>query len=125
MNTKDKLELLWKYLLLAVIVYGIFSLSHRRDHSFVFDHDMPMKHKMIMMKDMDLSGDSTIVINVNGKTLTGKEALKWHDEHMGEMELTIDGEEGGEMEVKVFIDEDGNKKKIIKKTLRKDVETTP
>ena len=89
MTTKEKLELLWKYLLLIVIVFGIFAMSNTHEKRIIKmigspDHEMMFFHDMD--EDMEFDGDSTMIININGKVLTGEDALKWHAEHKKDFE---------------------------------------
>jgi len=84
MTTKDKLELLWKYLLLVVLVYGFFQIG-RAHHPWGIPGNMrgPAGHNMMWfdddldLDDMDVNvditrtadSDSTVVVTINGETV--------------------------------------------------------
>ena len=82
MTTKEKLDLLWKYLLLIVLAYGFSQMgSHKRHFShyakdaaphgkaFWF-HDGMDKHMDVDVQIEKLdSGDSTIVVKINGEEI--------------------------------------------------------
>ena len=89
MTLKEKLELLWKYLLLAVIVFGLFQLGNTR-HARVMNHDYSgiPGHGSVWIGDEDCElesmdvnveieklahGDSAIQVIVNGETLDIKD----------------------------------------------------
>ena len=86
MTLKEKLELLWKYLLLAVIVFGLVQIGNNRK-SRMWSHDFSGHPGSKMMwfgdedhdfGDMDvdveieklIDGDSTITVIINGETMT-------------------------------------------------------
>ncbi len=125
MTTKEKLDLLWKYLLLAVLAYG-FSQLGSPGHSESFRHGYfnGSSHGAVwkskddcdyedMNIDVDVKkladGDSTIQITINGETMNINELEDLDD---------VDG--------KVFIKKmkrhgDGERKvKIVKKKIAKD-----
>lgn len=93
MNLKDKLDLLWKYLILAaVIVFGILLIcrhpaSCRYDRSCDYKGKSygAMHHKGMMgpgevkvMKEIE-DGDTTLAVWVNGKKIDNpEEFLKMH-----------------------------------------------
>ena len=53
MNTKEKLELLWKYLFLVVVAIGIFQFTHRPHPALKhFGHDG--NHEMVFFGDDDV-----------------------------------------------------------------------
>ena len=85
MTLKEKLELLWKYLLLVVIVYGLAQIGNVR-HGGMMTHDFPRVHgeRMMWFDDDDCDeeemnveveieklagGDSTITVIINGETM--------------------------------------------------------
>jgi hypothetical protein len=100
MNLKDKLDLIWKFLFLLVIVYGIYSFTygtkhHRcsRAYGMKSDHHWCSKeygkHKMMFdADDMDIrvekkiiDGDTTVVIFMDGEEVEVKEFDEdtgWH-----------------------------------------------
>ena len=120
MTLKEKLELIWKYLLLVVIVFGLAQLG-RTHKSKGMHHDYQGKHgnKMMWYSDEDsdtdemnvkvevekfADGDSTIKVIINGETMDLKDLE--------------------EIDEKVFIKKMGGdhkgkerKVKIIKKTM--------
>ena len=89
MNTKEKLELLWKYLFLAVVAVGIFRFTGRHDVSMVpmvaeqFGHEGKREmvffgnddgifvgddHKMdVKIKQEIVDGDTIMKVIVNGE----------------------------------------------------------
>ncbi len=121
MTLKEKLELLWKYLLLAVIVYGLFQLGTKH-HSCKMDHGFSAKsgHDMMWfgkddhdMGDMEVDvlieklvdGDSTIQVIINGETMNLKD-LEEIDENVY-IKKMIGTHKGKEHKVKII------KKKMI------------
>jgi len=85
MTLKEKLELLWKYLLLAVIVFGLVQIGNNRK-SRMWSHDFSGQHgsKMMWFGDEDhdfgdididveieelMDGDSSITVIINGETM--------------------------------------------------------
>ncbi len=123
MTLKEKLELLWKYLLLAVIVFGLAQLG-RTHKSRLMYHDFQGKHgnKMMWYGDLDhdademnvdvmieklVDGDSTIKVIINGETMDLKD-LEEIDENVFIKKMV--GEHNGKKhEVKII------KKKMIDK----------
>ena len=90
MTTKEKLDLLWKYLLLMVLVYGFAQLGNSHsirkfDHKFNHGSDkavtMWMSDDNCDMEKMDINveiekmvgGDSTMVVTINGKEVDPKD----------------------------------------------------
>ncbi|NQV15754.1 hypothetical protein HQ531_09890 [bacterium] len=89
MTTKEKLDLLWKYLLLIVLVYGFANIG--RSHAqrvHMNDCDRSSHHGMMGygsddcdFEDMDINvdvenlidGDSTLIITINGETMDIKD----------------------------------------------------
>lgn len=113
MTTREKLELLWKYLLLAVIAYGIHSFSPKceyrqihNDHGFKYWHESAGKDLKDMNVEIEVEnlddGDSTITVTVNGETMT-VEDLKDADEHI--------------LIQKIMDDHKGEKVKVYKKKI--------
>ena len=85
MTMKEKLEALWKYLLLMVLVYGFYQIGRPHPPMF-FDHDLAgsSEHGLMWISDDDddldemminvevekhADGDSTIVVTINGETV--------------------------------------------------------
>lgn len=80
MNLKEKLDLLWKYLLLAVLVYGFHTLSRPALPPFCGHPMMGAAHDFTWFgddddEDMDIrieklaEGDSSVVIMINGEIM--------------------------------------------------------
>ncbi len=131
MDLKDKLDLLWKYLFLAVILTFVILLFVCRaghcDHSsracvgkphagihFMDEGHMGMGHgKDIKVEKKVINGDTTVVVWVDGKKVDNpEEYLKKikHERASGEhMEMFMKGEHGKkvkEIHVKVEKEED-------------------
>ena len=84
MTTKEKLDLLWKYLLLIVLVYGFAQIGNSHSKRFFTSH-WDKGHGNDMMwygsedcdfEDMDVKvdvqkvgDDSTMVVTINGETI--------------------------------------------------------
>lgn len=68
MTTKEKLDLLWKYLLLLVIAVAIFKFSDHPHHKKInhdFDYD---SHEMRIEVETEIvNGDTSIVVEINGE----------------------------------------------------------
>lgn len=120
MTTKEKLELLWKYLLLAVIVFGIAQLG-RSHRSKMFKHDFSKgyEHGMTWYSDdhcddkemtVDVQiekledGDSTITVIINGEQMS-LDDLEKLDENVYMKKMK--GKPGKDMQIKII------KKKMI------------
>lgn len=121
MTTKEKLDLLWKYLLLIVLVYGFATLG--RSHSMKYcEPGMGRSmghHKMMFMGGNDWThggpgmknvevriekmedGDSTMVVTVNGEVVDLDE-VDWKALH-GIEDIDIDIEHLEDMEGQVFV----------------------
>jgi hypothetical protein len=88
MNTKEKLELIWKYLFLIVVAIGIFRFTDSRhasivkgylgghelmffgDHENKMDDDMDGIEKQIeVRKEVNEDGDTTMTLRVNGEEM--------------------------------------------------------
>ena len=106
MDLKDKLNLLWKYLLLAVILTFVILLfvsraghCDRSPHDFVGKPHMGMDHgKEIKVEKKVTNGDTTLVVWVDGKQVDNpEEYLKKikHERASGEhMGFIMKGEHG-------------------------------
>ena len=118
MNTKEKLELLWKYLFLAVVAVGIFRFTSRHDVSMAplvaehFGHEG--KHEMVFFGDdngifvgdgheMDVKikkeivdGDTIMKVIVNGEEVDTEEhdikggSFKWKSKSGNVIVIDID-----------------------------------
>ena len=118
MNTKEKLELLWKYLFLAIVAVGIFRFTGRHDVSMVpmvvenYGHEG--KHEMVFFGNDDgifvgddhkmdvkikqeiVDGDTIMKVIVNGEEVNAddydmKEGnFKWKSKSGNVMVIDID-----------------------------------
>ncbi len=139
MNTKEKLEMLWKYLtLIFVAALGFtwldsahFSRGHKKgEYIFIDEKD----HGFFDGKPMDVTlekeivnGDTTIQVSVNGKPVDAEKLkelngiLTWSATDGKEYVFQINGHEGKRLKI---IIEDTNalhedeKKTIIRKRIR-------
>lgn len=142
MTTKEKLDMLWKYLALAVVAAGLilFSNMHLEDddeHIFIGAHDGDHTSASFG-KTMDVrvekevtDGDTILNVTVNGKPVDASnfeetgEGIKWVTEE-GEVHVITTGHgkfEGGFGEMEIWIDEDNEdgkkQKKVIIKKMKK------
>ena len=136
MTTKEKLDMLWKYLALAVVAAGLilFSNMHLEDddeHIFIGAHDGDHTSASFG-KTMDVrvekevtDGDTILNVTVNGKPLDASnfeetgEGIKWVTEE-GEVHVITTGHgkfEGGFGEMEIWIDEDNEDGKKQKKVI--------
>ena len=125
MNTKEKLELLWKYLFLLVVAIGIFQLTNRShpapkhfgqngNHEMVFfsgdDHKMDVK-----IEQEIIDGDTLMKVVVNGEEVAAddydmKEGnFKWKSKSGNVMVIDIDDDNNDDHKEKVV--------RIIKKKI--------
>jgi hypothetical protein len=83
MNTKEKLELLWKYLFLAVVVVGIFRFTSQHDVSMApmvaehFGHQG--KHEMVFFGDDDgifVGDDHEMDVKIKKEIVDGNTIMK-------------------------------------------------
>jgi len=125
MNTKEKLELLWKYLFLLVVAIGIFQLTNRShpapkhfgqngNHEIVFFGDDD--HKMNVKIEQEIvDGDTLMKVVVNGEEVAAddydmKEGnFKWKSKSGNVMVIDIDDDNNDDHKEKVF--------RIIKKKI--------
>ena len=136
MNTKEKLDMLWKYLALAVVAAGLILFSNMHleeddEHIFIGENDGDYtsdafgKTMDVRVKKEVIDGDTTLNVTVNGKPVDvsnfgeTSEGIKWVSED-GEVHVINTGHEkfeGGSREMEMWIDEnneDGkNQKKVI------------
>jgi hypothetical protein len=143
MTTKEKLDLLWKYLLLIVLVYGFAQMGRSHSPKFLgMRHAMP-EHGMMWksghdymtgvpgMKDVQVrieksdDGDSTMVVTVNGEVID-IDAVNWKDIH-GLEDIDIEVGDLDDMGAHVFVKKfkkdgkPGEKRiKIMKKKIEDD-----
>ena len=133
MNTKEKLELLWKYLFLLVVAIGVIRLTngphsakihfgHEGDHEMLFVGDDKVffgadDHKMDVKVEQEIVDEDTIMkVWINGEevdasSFSKKEGkLKWVSEDGEVIVIDIDDdhhEDHKEKDVRII------KKKII------------
>ena len=111
MSTKDKLELLWKYLFLFVVAVGIIRFTNRYPSPFRH-HGSDGVHKMMFLDDdnhaMDVNveqeivdGDTIMKVMVNGEEVDAssfsnkKGTLKWVSEDGEVIVIDIDDDYDG------------------------------
>ena len=126
MNTKEKLELLWKYLLLLVLAVGLFRFSGKPHSKMMGKHFDLCKHEMSFYGDDDreidvrvekeiVNGDTVMNITINGKPVD----VSMFEETNGKMKWV--SEDGEVIVIKIDDDEDDKGKKdirIIKKVIK-------
>ena len=94
MNTKEKLELLWKYLLLLILAITLFRFSEKSHFKIMEKHFDHGKHGMFFHGDNDhkmdvrvekeiVNGDTVMTITINGEPVNALEfeeadgKMKW------------------------------------------------
>ena len=126
MNKKEKLELLWKYLLLLVLAVGLFRFSGKPHSKMMGKHFDLGKHEMSFYGDDDreidvrvekeiVNGDTVMNITINGKPVD----VSMFEETNGKMKWV--SEDGEVIVIKIDDDEDDKGKKdirIIKKVIK-------
>jgi|TARA_B100000315_G_C14249852_1_gene439221 hypothetical protein len=127
MNTKEKLELLWKYLLLLVIAVFLIRFSGKPHFKMMGKHFNHGKHEMSFYGDDDreidvsvekeiVNGDTVMNITINGKPVD----VSMFEETGGKMKWVS---EDGEVII-IDIDDDHNEGeediRIIKKVIKID-----
>ena len=126
MNTKEKLELLWKYLLLLIIAISLFRFSGKPHIKMMGKHFDLGKHEMSFYGDDDreidvrvekeiVNGDTVMNITINGKPVD----VSMFEETNGKMKWV--SEDGEVIVIKIDDDEDDKGKKdirIIKKVIK-------
>ena len=108
MNTKEKLELLWKYLFLVVVAIGIFQFTHKPHPAPKhFGHDG--SHEMVFFGDDDhhmdvkveqeiVNGDTIMKVMINGEEVDAEDYnmkegnFKWKSKSGNVMVIDIDDE---------------------------------
>ena len=126
MTTKEKLELLWKYLLLLVIAVTLFRFTANPHFKMMGKHFDHGKHVMSFYGDDDreidvrvekeiVNGDTVMNITINGKPVD----VSMFEETNGKMKWV--SEDGEVIVIKIDDDEDDKGKKdirIIKKVIK-------
>jgi hypothetical protein len=115
MNTKEKLNMLWKYLLLLVIAFGIFRISDRPYHKRKKHHFEQNSHEMTVEVEKEIvDGDTVMVVEINGEEISVDDldelehGLKWMSKDGKEIIIELDeDDEARRKEVKII------KKKIV------------
>ena len=127
MNTKEKLELLWKYLLLLVIAVCLFRFSGKPHFKMMEKHFNHGKHEMSFYGDDDheidvwvdqeiVDGDTIMKVIVNGEEVDAEEydmkggSFVWKSKNGKIMVIDIDddhNEDHKEKDVRII------RKKII------------
>jgi len=115
MNTKEKLELLWKYLFLVVVAIGIFQFTHkphpsRKHFGYEGNHEMVFfgdddgifvgdGHKMDVKVEQEIvDGDTIMKVIVNGEEVNAEDYdmkggnFKWKSKSGNVMVIDIDDE---------------------------------
>ena len=107
MNTKEKLELLWKYLLLLVLAVGLFRFSGKPHFKMMEKHFDLGKHEMSFYGDDDreidvrvekeiVNGDTVMTITINGEQVDASKfeeidgKIKWVSKDGEVIEIDID-----------------------------------
>ena len=101
MKTKDKLELLWKYLLLLVLAVGVFRFTadnygDNPDVILFGDEDLAMD---IEVEKNIINGDTVINVMVNGKEVDADEfkmegeTMQWMSKEDDKFKLHFDNED--------------------------------
>ena len=106
MNTKEKLELLWKYLFLLIVAIGVirftngphsakFHFGHEGNHEMFFvgddDHEMDVK----VEKEI-VDGDTLVKMWINGEEVDAEEhdmkdgSFKWKSKDGNVMVIDVD-----------------------------------
>ena len=110
MKTKEKLELLWKYLLLLVVAIGVFRFSRNDydDHIVMLfgneDLDMDVEVEKNIVK-----GDTVMTVMVNGREVDAiefkmeGETMQWRSKDRGKIKLHFDNEDVDHNNRKVVI----------------------
>ena len=109
MKTKEKLELLWKYLLLLVLAIGVFRFTSNdyNDHDVMLFGDEDLAMDIEMEKNI-INGDTVMTVMVNGKEVDADEfkmegeTMQWKSKEGGKIRLHFD-------------DDDHNSRKVITK----------
>ena len=115
MTTKEKLDILWKYLFLLVIAVAIFKFSnhpHHRKMTHGFDHD---SHEMRVEVETEIvNGDTSIVVEINGEKVDMEDlkglgkGMEWFSKDDKSIVIKLDDEDiTGDQKIRIF------KKKII------------
>jgi len=111
MNTKEKLELLWKYLLLLVIAVFLIRFSGKPHFKMMGKHFDHGKHKMSFHGDNDreidvrvekeiVNGDTLMKVTVNGGKIDSDSftshdgKLEWKSKDGKKMVIDIDDFDG-------------------------------
>ena len=101
MKTKDKLELLWKYLLLLVLAIGVFRFTaddYDDNHVVILFGDEDLAMDVEVEKNI-VNGDTVMSVRVNGKEVdadefkTEGETMQWKSKEGGKIRLHFDDDD--------------------------------
>ena len=121
MTTKEKLELLWKYLLLLVLATGVFRFTsndyNNHDVMLFGDEDLSMD---VQVEKNIINGDTVMTVMVNGQEVNADEfkmegeTMQWMSKEGGKIKLHFDNEDDDRKDRKLIskhiqIRTDGNK----------------
>ena len=114
MKTKEKLELLWKYLLLLVLAVGVFRFTSNdyKDHDVMLFGDEDLAMDIEVDKNI-INGDTVMTVIVNGKEVDADEfklegeTMQWMSKEGGKIKLHFENE-----------DEDHKNRKVITKHIQ-------
>ncbi len=114
MKTKEKLELLWKYLLLLVLAIGVFRFTSNdyKDHDVMLFGDEDLAMDVEVEKNI-VNGDTVMSVMVNGREVDAGEfemegeTMQWRSKDGGKIKLHFDNE-----------DEDHKNRKVITKHIQ-------
>ena len=106
MNTKEKLELLWKYLFLLVVAIGVIRFTnghhsakihfgHEGDHEMLFFGDDDREMDVKVEKEI-VDGDTLVKMWINGEEVDAEEhdmkdgSFKWKSKDGNVMVIDVD-----------------------------------
>ena len=100
MKTKEKLELLWKYLLLLVLAIGVFRFTSNdyKDHDVMLFGDEDLAMDVEVEKNI-INGDTVMTVLVNGKEVDASEfkmegeTMQWMSKEGDKFKLHFDNED--------------------------------
>ena len=100
MKTKEKLELLWKYLLLLVLAIGVFRFTSNdyKDHDVMLFGDEDLVMDVEVEKNI-VNGDTVMTVMVNGKEVDADEfkmegkTMQWMSKDGGKIKLHFDNKD--------------------------------
>ena len=115
MTTKEKLDILWKYLFLLVIAIAIFKFSDHPRHrmmKYKLGHDN--QEMRVKIEKEIVNGDTSIVVEINGEKVDMEDlkglgkGMEWFSKDGKSIVIELDDEDiTGDEKIRIF------KKKII------------